>query len=424
MAAHIAERLQAPGAKRMLALDGGGTRGIITIAFLLEIQQTLQTKLGRGDDFVLSDYFDLIGGTSVGSIIATLLALGWRVEKIEKTFRDWAPEVFRARRIRGMFAARFDAKKLSQKIREVVGNAPMSSDKLKTGLCIVAKRADTNSVWIMTNNPRSKYWRTRNGVIDNGDYQIHDLIRASTAAPTFFRRKDIPIHRFEDSKTEPMIGQFVDGAVSPHNNPSLQMFMLASIKGYNLGGAPIDELRSGNGKSWPLGPKTLLMISVGTGNFPTTVKRRWIPNLEAIDALKSMIGDAEQLTLGLMQGMAVCRRYWHVDSDIGNLATDAMFERPLLTFQRYDVRLTEKWLTGKNDGDVQRGPLVDAALCDGRINLAQDLPQMQELIGTRVMDKLCTIAAAAAKEQVAAEDFPSCFDYSWSLKPYVCRFPT
>jgi patatin-like phospholipase/acyl hydrolase len=84
MTTHIAARLHRPGPKRILALDGGGTRGVITLAFLAEIEATLQTKLGRGDEFVLADYFDMIGGTSVGSILATMLALGWRVETIEE----------------------------------------------------------------------------------------------------------------------------------------------------------------------------------------------------------------------------------------------------------------------------------------------------------------------------------------------------
>jgi hypothetical protein len=74
MTNHIAARFRAHLPKRILTLDGGGTRGIISIAFLAEIERVLQAKLGRGDDFVLADYFDLIGGTRVGS----MLAPNWR----------------------------------------------------------------------------------------------------------------------------------------------------------------------------------------------------------------------------------------------------------------------------------------------------------------------------------------------------------
>ena len=59
----LAERLSQPGPKRLLALDGGGIRGVLTLGYLAEIEANLRI---RHDDLrlVLSDYFDLIGGTS------------------------------------------------------------------------------------------------------------------------------------------------------------------------------------------------------------------------------------------------------------------------------------------------------------------------------------------------------------------------
>src|SRR6516165_1075454 len=57
------------GPKRILALDGGGIRGILTLEYLSAIENILRTRSGRGD-FLLCDYFDLIGGTSTGSTIA------------------------------------------------------------------------------------------------------------------------------------------------------------------------------------------------------------------------------------------------------------------------------------------------------------------------------------------------------------------
>ena len=103
-----ANRLTGPGPKRILALDGGGTRGIVTVAFLEQIESTLQAELGRGDDFALSDYFDLIGGTSVGSILATQLAMGARVATIRKRFEEWAPQIFKPN-LFGRLSYRFGA---------------------------------------------------------------------------------------------------------------------------------------------------------------------------------------------------------------------------------------------------------------------------------------------------------------------------
>ena len=57
-----------PGPKRILALDGGGVRGAITVAFLERIESLLWERYGR--DMRLGDFFDLVGGTSTGAIIS------------------------------------------------------------------------------------------------------------------------------------------------------------------------------------------------------------------------------------------------------------------------------------------------------------------------------------------------------------------
>ena len=55
-AASFKDKLARTGPRKLLALDGGGIRGVITLEILAEIEKTLQAKLGRGDDFVLADY--------------------------------------------------------------------------------------------------------------------------------------------------------------------------------------------------------------------------------------------------------------------------------------------------------------------------------------------------------------------------------
>src|SRR3954449_8490215 len=70
------DRTTAP--KRILSLDGGGIRGILTLEYLDAIEGMLKNRSGR-EDFLLCDYFDLIGGTSTGSIIAAGLACGMSV---------------------------------------------------------------------------------------------------------------------------------------------------------------------------------------------------------------------------------------------------------------------------------------------------------------------------------------------------------
>ncbi len=106
--------LFAPGAKRILALDGGGVRGIVALAFLKKIERTLEAEAGR---FVrLCDYFDLIGGTSTGAIIAVGLALGHTVDQIRDFYVRLAPRVFRPPWVRVPgWKAIFDARALAER---------------------------------------------------------------------------------------------------------------------------------------------------------------------------------------------------------------------------------------------------------------------------------------------------------------------
>ncbi|MCB0311689.1 MAG: patatin-like phospholipase family protein, partial [Calditrichaeota bacterium] len=76
---HLKERITAPGPKKILALDGGGIRGILTLEILVRLEATLREKLGRQQDFVLADFFDFFAGTSTGAIIAAGLAMGMPV---------------------------------------------------------------------------------------------------------------------------------------------------------------------------------------------------------------------------------------------------------------------------------------------------------------------------------------------------------
>jgi len=55
---HVTRRMQKSPPYRLLALDGGGIRGIITIEVLAELERVLQQALGKDDTFVLADYFD------------------------------------------------------------------------------------------------------------------------------------------------------------------------------------------------------------------------------------------------------------------------------------------------------------------------------------------------------------------------------
>src|SRR4051794_20717660 len=80
---------------RMLALDGGGIRGLITLGILEEIENKLRVKVGGGDPkFRLCDYFDYVAGTSTGAIIAAGLARGMSVADLLGFYKRAGKQMF------------------------------------------------------------------------------------------------------------------------------------------------------------------------------------------------------------------------------------------------------------------------------------------------------------------------------------------
>ena len=192
MAHQLLNRFNAPGPKRILALDGGGIRGALTLGYLEEIEAVLKKQHGKKESFRLSDYFDLIGGTSTGSIIAGCLAMGWKVVDIRDKYFELGGKIFGQKNKwynifkPGAFAkASYDSGTIEENLEPVFGDIRLDWDEvIKTGLCIVAKRADTNSVWPLINHPGGKYFNSKEGT--NSKILLRDAIRASAAAPSYF----------------------------------------------------------------------------------------------------------------------------------------------------------------------------------------------------------------------------------------------
>lgn len=132
--------------KQLLALDGGGVRGAISVAFIERIEAICKERSGRGEAFRLSDHFDLIGGTSTGAIIGTALALGLRASEVKDLYLRLAPRVFRRSRWRlSLVQTIFDATVLQREIAGIVGDRRLDTPDLRTHLAIVMKRMDTGA---------------------------------------------------------------------------------------------------------------------------------------------------------------------------------------------------------------------------------------------------------------------------------------
>ena len=246
------------GPKRILALDGGGLRGVMTLGMLREIETRLRARHGGDPAFRLGDYFDLIAGTSTGAIIAAALSIGMTVDEVHGHYLNLGNKVFKDNLLRWgplrAVRAKFDADDVAQALKGVYGNRTLAGPGFRTGLLVMAKRLDTGSPWPVTNNPRARYFAggSQKNTIPNAEYPLWQVVRASTAAPTFFDPEFIQIAADDPARgMKGQQGDFVDGGVSPSNNPALQAVMTATMDGYRL--------------RWPTGGNKLLVVSVGTG---------------------------------------------------------------------------------------------------------------------------------------------------------------
>lgn len=390
------------GPKRILALDGGGVKGVLTLGMLFELEAELR-KRARDPKLVLSDYYDLIGGTSTGSIIASGLALGLSVEELIDMYMRLGPQVFGRTSGDGVFlGAKFDSGKLRQALAPVLGTKTLGSDQVRTGLAIFAKRIDTGAVWALTNHPNSKYYDPPSDAqaIPNKRYRLIDLVLASTAAPTFFDEVVIDIAR--DEKDEVIQrGFFVDGAVGANNNPSIGLFLLALDPSYAF--------------HWKTGAANLMMTSCGTGYRRPGVEGRAFqglaPGMRGVHALRSMVFDTQVQGIMLMQAMSAPKKPWWVNSEIGDMSGTSIAGQALLDFQRMDVVFDRK-VAGGSRRRGEPAPLTKLEELIGRELAPAAMETLDQLANGKRdnMELLCEIGRAAGRFYVDATYPDPAFD--------------
>jgi patatin-like phospholipase/acyl hydrolase len=312
--------------KRMLTLDGGGIRGVFSLEILLRIQTLLRQHYGA-PNMVLADHFDLFAGTSTGAIIATCLCWGMTVEEILDLYLKYGTTMFTPvpwyMPYKKYLVSRYDAKPLSEFLQKIFsengdGKTPalIDSGRLRKGLLVVVRNHTTGSAWPLTNNPNAIY---NNPSKDdcNMKIPIWKVVRASTAAPTYFDPEEIKL----GDRTQ----LFVDGSITPYNNPSLIAALTAVLPCYKM--------------EWPTGLDNIRLVSVGTMRFSAGIPKK---------AEKLWLGyHATKIPAALIQGVAwqqdyLCRCLGRclygepLDSEIGGLVGARLPSEPWFGYVRYN----------------------------------------------------------------------------------------
>ncbi len=364
--------------RRLLSIDGGGLLGLIPAEALIRIEDQLNQLTGKPEP--LCNRFDLIGGTSTGAILAAGLALGKSATELRNFYLQFGKDIFTKSFAPVRFWHSYPSGPLEKHLKEVlIESTTLGSNELKTQILIVAKNATLGNDWFFTNNPKNKFFP------QNSALPLWELVRCSSAAPTYFPPHAMSIPDGESKQSY----EFIDGGVSSYNNPSLQVFLEATIPQY--------------GNAWPMGTDNLLLLSLGTGFNSVNIPEGKAAHYELIDwgryAVKELMNEANLQQNVLMH--LIGQRPQTVPSGMSELISSGaasgvpndnalslvsrnMGAQKLVTYQRITVGLTRDRLDQLGLPDVDPGKV-------GEMDAADQILNMQR------------VGQAVAKEQVHME---------------------
>ncbi|KAI5816070.1 acyl transferase/acyl hydrolase/lysophospholipase [Pyronema omphalodes] len=205
------EKLEDQRGVHLLSLDGGGIRGISELIILEEIMFRIQSELGLREIPRPYEYFDLIGGTSTGGIIALMLGrLRMSTTEALAAYIELSTAVFSEKKVWILQEGLFKATKLETEIKKTISRYSelhdSDSDMLdtrdqscKTFVCAVPAHDISSTTLLRTykvpyTDERCKIWQAA---------------RATIAAPTIFKALRIGSATSEIS--------YIDAALSCNN---------------------------------------------------------------------------------------------------------------------------------------------------------------------------------------------------------------
>lgn len=159
---------------KILCIDGGGIRGVFAVAILKEIEQEYKCSV--------SDLFDMVAGTSTGSIIATSVVLKKNMSEVLESYSSYGKKIFVRKAKIGLFKSVYSDEYLRHYLHEAFGERKLND--INKPLLIPAVDATHGKPYVH----RSNY-----GHHDSEDLSIHlwDAVLSSCSAPVYFPPNNI-----------------------------------------------------------------------------------------------------------------------------------------------------------------------------------------------------------------------------------------
>ncbi len=158
---------------RILSLQGGGARGFIELVFLSELE--LFTKCST------YELFDLVGGTSIGGMMAAALTAPdnegesgrYTATYLRDNFDTWAQNIFKKRLFGGLFGPKYDSDGITKVVDDTFGNLTFDQSLVPTMVPAYDMQANKPIFF--------KSWRPEQDL-----FLTADIALATSAAPTYF----------------------------------------------------------------------------------------------------------------------------------------------------------------------------------------------------------------------------------------------
>lgn len=249
---------------KILCLDGGGSKGVYTLGVLREFEALIKTPL--------CEFFDIVYGTSTGSIIAAMIGLGYTVDEIEKKYFSLIPCIM------GKSKARNKSAELKKGLEEFFGD--LRFEDFKTGVSIVATNFESEKPFIFKRNAEQGY-KLKSTFKPGFGATIATAVQASCAAYPIFEK--VIVQTENQGNVLAVDGGFIA------NNPTLFAITDAT-------------------KSLNIPPEDIAILTIGTGNFietPIDWKSKLFKSMWFVQLFEKMLksnGNTTEILIKLLFG--------------------------------------------------------------------------------------------------------------------------
>lgn len=295
---------------KILSLDGGGIRGVLSAQLLALFEAVLQEQTGQR----LYDYFDLVVGTSTGAILASGVAMGRSADTLVQLYLDQGRRIFpywgtfsylAPQRLglivqHGFSAPKYSHRGLQKVLREQFGQRCLGELSEEAPKLLIPTYDTVARRPILFNSWEQRLY---------GEARLWEVVLASASAPTFFPSYSIQVGGFSYS--------LVDGGVGA-NNPATCAIAAALDLGYAL--------------------RDIRLLSIGTGSgtrgYAHKVTQHWgvsqwakhIPDI-LMDAPMDILEQIAQQTVTL--GSRYPNHYLRLQPELSNSALDTLLDASL-----------------------------------------------------------------------------------------------